>query len=510
MTNSFETITKCYNENKEDKSLSWLEFNTCFNDSKNIGKLFLKNRTELPVVYKMSKHIDFKNIREEKIMKILTDISEYCPHFCRLYGSIEHSVDTNYTKNKNPFIVSEKYPIITNTNLIEFIKGPTFYDYIENNKYSLKTISSFVKQLLIGYYISHRDTGFTHYDAHQSHVMAKSCSKDDVYLYILDEMSQVCIPTHGRVPIILDYSNSYINDMDNLYTSMAHTDRGFYPNKCNAMMDSRVLLVNVVNQLLRLRPNCSNTRTFYTIVRNIFNPIDINWRYGFDKTSENINKNLYMLLECSEDYEYFSSKLDIMSTLFNVPFKNKRIEIDDLKLSYKLLQKEFSKIEELIGKDHILYVYKMIVDKCKMLKTPYLRGESGTVTEFKNFVFHLLGTISKFSVPKDIRYEDVLCSVLNFADCLEGIVNKLCETQYTKKITEDKKLAVKTPLDVYGIFEVNLPHKYTFTSNTKIHIFNTVTKKREYMDKLPTELLDILNNTHPSMRGSVLYDFSKK
>ena len=218
MSNDFTSILKYFNENKKDKSLSWLEFSKCFTEEKNVGKLFISSITNLPVVYKIPQFMDHSNKREEIIMKKLNEMYDYCPHFCRIYDSIDHSINVDYSMNKNPFKVTQKYPIVCQTNIMEYISGPSIYDYLEKNGFKIRTVLSFIKQILIALSIAQTNENFTHYDLHHSNVLVKSCDKDDVHLYVLDDVNQICIPTFGRIPIMVDFEYSHIKNLDNMYT----------------------------------------------------------------------------------------------------------------------------------------------------------------------------------------------------------------------------------------------------------------------------------------------------
>jgi len=154
MVKKFETILKYFNSNKDDKSLSWLEFSKCFGDEKNIGKLFISSNEELPVTFKIPKYIDYMSKREAIIMKGLNELHKFCPHFCRLYGQISHSIDINYEENRNPFQITRKYPIFIENNIMEFIEGYNLYEYLEKNKYKIGKVISLIKQVLLCLHIA--------------------------------------------------------------------------------------------------------------------------------------------------------------------------------------------------------------------------------------------------------------------------------------------------------------------------------------------------------------------
>ena len=146
-------------------------------------------------------------------------------------------------------------------------------------------------------------------------------------------------------------------------------------------------------------------------------------------------------------------------------------------------------------------------DKAKQLRSDYIDNVPNVVKDFQNHIYHLLSSISKFGIPKNLDYESLLCSILNFANCIEGAIYNLSEKQYQKKMDEEEKLSIKTPMGIYAILEVNFPHPYVFSKESVVYIFNKPTNQKIRMENLTDEMIEMLNNTHPSMRGSIIYDY---
>ena len=289
--------------------------------------------------------------------------------------------------------------------------------------------------------------------------------------------------------------------------SFGNSDLGFFPNKFNKLSDAKLFLINVMNHLMKLRPECPTTQNIYNMVKNIFRSLSLDWKYGWDDLGKSINLKIYEILNPEEDKNNFFDKMDILSTLFYMPFKNKNYEIENLKNSYTLLVDEFKKIEKLIGKDYILYVFKNIVDKAKILRKDFINNDKNVVKNFRDHIYHLLSSISQYSIPKGMNYGKLLNGILNFSNCLEGVMYELSEQQYNEKLKNEESVQVNNPLSIYALFEVNFPHYYTFSNKSKIHVFNVKNKSKNSYKNLPETLTTMLNKTHPSMRGCILYDY---
>ena len=250
-------------ENKSDCYLkSEIETNLILNDLENIdnkdqtfinrfskqGKQGVAGITEIDkhkCVYKVSQNINYIIRHEYQIMRALNEISEYCPHFCKVYNIKLCDVDGDYRKKDNPFQVTSKHPIKSEFMFMEYINNTQFYYFIKNQKFSNELLFSTIKQLLMAIYISQTKKQFTHYDLHSCNVMMRQCNKDDVFLYVLDDENQLCVPTNGYYPVIIDFGFSYIENMDNnpLWASLAHTEVGFMTNQYDPIADPKLLLV---------------------------------------------------------------------------------------------------------------------------------------------------------------------------------------------------------------------------------------------------------------------------
>ena len=519
--NDFE-ITNNYIMNKVlSQGLKGLEFDRIFEEKGKQGIVGLMNikddHNESPMdqcVFKSSRYINHLVTHEKIVMEGLNELRPFCPHFCKSFGTIKNHVDGHYRKSENPFEVVEKYPIEIDTLLIEYITGKNLYTMMKENKLSIEAVFSIVKQTLLAISIAQKYKKFTHYDLHGANILLKECDEDTVFLYILDEENQFYVPTYGYYPVIIDFGFSHIEDLNNnpIYSSLAHTDVGFMTNQFDMISDAKLFLVTTSDDVKRFK-NCKEGYKFRNIVRNIFAPLDLDWESGWDNIDK-ISAADY-ILEKLEDIEHSSllfSKfehfcIDIIQSLIYLPLKPRSSE--NMEVAFKTFVNEFSKIEKDISSSfHNLYILKNICDIVREERVYYEKKETRkeSVKRFKNKLYDVVSSIAKNCYPTKVNCEKMICSLLVFSKCVEGM---LYET--THKIREDldelhEKLPLKRPEQIFAAIEANIPSKYTITSETTVYVWDSINKTNDTIT-IPEEYLDIINNVPPLAKGTALYDF---
>ena len=497
------------------KNFDNLKFNRKFKEKGKQGLTGLMDIDEKQVVFKISQQLNYLVKHEYNIMNGLNDIKNYCPHFCKIFGIIQHSVDGNYRKKDNPFSVHSTYPIQVDTILMEYVKGKKLYSMLKNKDFDETIIYSAIKQILLCLSIVQKEKQFSHYDMHSCNIIMKKCDKDDVFLYILDENNQFCIPTFGYYPVIIDYGFSYIKDCDNkpICTSLAHTDAGFLSNMFHKIADYRLFLVTISDELNKYK-NSKNSIKFRNIIRNIFEPLDIDWESGWDNSEKDnaadqilckINKIKHNS-ELFEKYSHFC--IDILQYLIKLPLKKTNNNL--IKESFKMFIEEFIKIENQFTNDfYKLYIFKIVVEAVNDIQDDYSKPQlrNNAINNFKDRIFNSLKDIAKFCYPKDINFEKLICGLIAFAQSSEHILYKAL----SKKIDEMKDGYSQLDTDmeeISGILEVNIPSHYEFNKNSKIFVWDYSTKSRDKF-VLNNTLIEKINKIHPIMRGSILYDTYK-
>ena len=523
----FSSLVEYYVKNKDLKWMDWLKFDQTFEKPGKQGLVGLFQPKKevlspfgkpLKYVFKISQYINYLVQHEYTIMKGLNEISPYCPHFCKAIGTILCEIDPNVRKTGNPFELTTKHPIEKEILLTEYIENSSkFYNYIKSDKINEKIIYSTIKQVLLAISIAQRKKRFTHYDLHSYNIMMKKCNKDVVFLYVLDEDNQFCIPTYGHYPVIIDFGFSYISDLDKgpAWPSMAHTDVGFMSDRFDPIADPKLFLVTVAAEMRQLRNNKKSNK-FRTIVKNIFGKLKIDWDSGWDNTDEkgasdfacemlqgySIHSNLF------DKYDHYC--IDLIQSLIIIPMEEQKYS--NIDQSYKAFLQEFVKIEHDIGNPfYNLYILKGIVDVAREVRVDYIKsGKSRdqAIKYFRESIYERIRCVANYCAPKGIKFEKMLCSLLCLSRNIEGILYDVIESRMKTKQKEYKKLPLQTPEQIYGAIEVNIPDKYIFNKNTTIFVMNCNTEICSRLELTNDQYCQV-NDIPTLTKGMFLYSIFK-
>jgi hypothetical protein len=284
----YNRLLEHYNKNKHLDWNEWLEVEQVFprpGKQGLVGILRSKKDSSVKYVFKLSQYTNYLVQHELTVMTALNEIGPYCPHFCKGIGGILADVDPKMRKDGNPFDTANiRYPIEKEVLLLEYLDHTTkFYNHIRSNRVSDNSIYSTVKQTLIATAIAQKKKKFAHYDLHSNNIMMKKCDKDLVFLYVLDDDNQYCVPTYGSYPVIIDFGFSYANTMEDgpMWASLGHTDVGFMSDRYDSFADPKLLLVTVAGEIHEKREN-KKSRRLKNIVKNMFSGLKIDWQSGWD------------------------------------------------------------------------------------------------------------------------------------------------------------------------------------------------------------------------------------
>jgi len=508
-------------KNKELPWNEWLEFDQSFDNAGKQGLvgLFKVKGTNKKIIFKISQYINYLATHEFSVMTGLKDLSPYCIHFCKSLGIIQCNVDPSVRKEGNPFNIKSIYPIEKKILLCEYInKSTKMYNLIRaKDKINENIIYSTVKQVLLAIIIAQKHKKFTHYDLHSNNIMMKKCNKDTVFVYALDEGNQFCVPTNGYYPIIIDYGFSYIDDMQDksLWASLAHTDVGFMSDRYDWVADPKLFLVTVSSELKKKR-NSHKSKKFRRVVKNMFCSLDIDWEAGWDDEKDkgaadyvmdmlksyNKHSNLF------EDYDHYC--IDILQSLIILPLEEQ--DYSNIHNIYKIFLKEWVKIEcEISSPFYNLYILKNVIDAARKVRasyyTPSMRKDS--VLDFREDILTCTKKISKWCNPKNVNYEQMLCSLLILAKNIEGILYDVIKSRMQVKKKEYDKLPLQSTDHIYAAIEANIPCEYIFNKNSKIVIMDAH-KKGCFTYNLTENDISVINKIHPMIRGTYIYDLYNK
>ena len=183
----------------------------------------------------------------------------------------------------------------------------------------------------------------------------------------------------GFIPKIIDFGFSYVKESDDNYiwSSLAHTEIGFISDRYDRISDMKLFLITVSNEMKRFRSG-KDVTTLRRLVKNIFKDLEVDWESGWDDNDDKaaIDMVSEMLSEMDIESHIFNKYnhfcMDILQSLIKVPLRKKSHK--NLENAYKMLTKEFAKIEKNIGDSFTnIYILKHIVNYVRQLKVYYFK-----------------------------------------------------------------------------------------------------------------------------------------
>ena len=517
----YSEITEYYEANKNRPWKEWLTFERTFDKPGKQGLVGLfklkKGGKDQRYVFKISQYINYLVHHENTVISALTDISPYCPHFCKSIGVILCDVDPKHRKSGNTFDIKSKYPIEKEVLLTEFIdKSCKFYNYIRSSKIEEDILYSTIKQVLMGLSIAQKKKRFTHYDLHSFNIMMKRCNPDLVFLYVLDDSNQFCVPTYGHYPVIIDFGFSYIDDMkDNpLWTSLAHTNAGFMSDRFDWVADPKLFLVTVSDEI-KIKRNTKKAKRFRRIVKNLFFSLNVDWESGWDEGGEKgaidyITETIEEENDISDLFaEYDHYCFDILQSLIILPLEEQNHA--NIEKAYKVWLSEWVKIEnEISSHFYNLYILKGVVDAARQVRPDYKCNSTReeAVNTFKRVIYERINKVSKFCSPKNVHFEKMLCSLLVLSRSMEGMLYDIISERMEIKKKEYERLPLKSTEQIFAAIETNIQDEYVYNENTTVIIYDSVKEETNFL-KLEKEYIKIINKMHPLCRGTAIYDIYK-
>ena len=562
----YDKLISYFEKNKNKPWQEWLVFDKVLVPGKQgqVGLFNSKEDENDKYVFKLSQTLNFLVYHELTIMQGLSEISNFCPHFCKGIGSFICDVEPN-RKSKNPFDISSKYIIQKEVLLLEYIeKSSKFCNYISSDKVSEDVLFSIIKQTLMGINIAQKYKKFSHYDLHSNNIMIKKCNKNLVFVYKLDEDNQFCVPTFGYYPIIIDFGFSYIENMNDkpLWTSLEHTDYGFMSDRFDWVADPKLFLITVSDEMkekrVRYEMPCGETffgdkyafkekfkkkhisecekcnknskevvigpskkaKCLRRIVRNIFYPLKIELDSGWDR-DENKKPAIAYVLDILETYDH-SSKifrtceyycLNLLQSLIILPLEEQNYK--NIGKNFKLFIKEWVKIENEISNEfYNLYILKQIVNIARDVRPDFMDEETreAAISIFRKNTYDEIEKVAKFFRPKKIDFKVFLSSLYLFAQGIEGILYNVLESRMREKEKEYSKMPLKNIEQMFAGIDVNIPDTYKYNKDTVFLILDCVTKDHKIFE-MPKNEIDNINSMKNMFRGGYicdLYDESLK
>jgi hypothetical protein len=512
----FNKLLAYYDCNKDKDWNEWLVVQKIFprpGKQGLVGLMSAKDDDSIVFVFKISQYINHLVQHEFTIMDSLSSVADFCPHFCRVVGAIICKIDPHKRKDGNPFICESKYPIDKEVLLLEYLDNTyKLNNYINSSRVHEKAIFSTIKQTLLAIAIAQQKCNLTHYDLHSNNIMMRRCSKDLVFLYILDDNLQFCIPTHGSYPIIIDYGFSYSHTMNGspMWSTLNHTDVGFMSDRFDPIADPKLFLVTVADEIEESKKSKNSTKLL-NIVKNNYTPLKIDWRSGWD--TDNPKCATDYLLDILSQYnsgstifkeqEYYC--VDLLQTLIVLPLQPQNYT--NIGMSFKTFTAEFCKIEKEISSPfYCLYILKSIIDTARGIRSEYTNKDTReqALSYFKLAIYEVIDSVVKYCKPKDIHFEKMLCSLFCLSKCSEGV---LYDAMFIRTIQKEKmysKIPLKSPEELFTVIDINIEDDYTFNERTNI-IAIDCTKNTCYPVDISEDQRNLINSYKPISRGIELY-----
>ena len=517
----FNDLLEYYQSNKDKPWKEWLKVDKIFPRPGKQGLVGLMTSTDAKqktYVFKVSQYINYLVEHESTVMKSLNELSTFCPHFCRVVGNITCDIDPTKRKEGNPFIQESKYMIEKDVMLMEYLNNSyKFYNYITSEKVLEDTLYSTVKQTLLAVAIAQKKKKFTHYDLHSNNIMMKRCSKDLVFLYILDEENQFCVSTRGCYPVLIDFGFSYCQELDGgpLWPTLNHTDVGFMSDRFDPFADPKLFLVSVSDEINDVWKSKKSKRLL-NITKNNYRKLKIDWDSGWDNDTKKCATDSILKLvqpygglsKLFKEYEYYC--FDIIQTLIILPLQFQNVSNFDI--SYTTFLKEFNKIEHEIGTPfYCLYILKGVVDAARVVRADYIREESKdhAIGYFRQAVYERIDSVSSYCRPKTIHFERMLCSLLCLGQSMEGVLFEAMKSRMSKKQEMYDKVPLKTLEELYAVIDINIEDNYQFGDKTAVLVIDAI-QERCYPLELDDEQKELMNSFSSISRGTELYRLTKQ
>ena len=491
--------------------------------------LLLNTQTDEKVVFKMSQHIDYLCEHEETIARRVNELK--CPVFSKIVDSKVMQINPD-SKAKSPFEAC-KNPINRLVLFFEYIRGYSLSKVIKS-KYTIDTlaIQSSIKIILLAVKLAYDSVKFTHYDLHTSNIIMQKCDKDLRVLFKFDDNNLFSVPTHGWMPIIIDYGFAYVDKIDSgpMYQSLAHTNVGFISCAADPFADAKLFLASVSSHAFRYRKSKSILK-LRKLFKRIFGNLNMDFDCGWDVTDNasiadevldflapaNENRN-GVISELFERYDHFAT--DLIGSLVMLPLETDFMktpvsysgseEEDDgdptkhMTKTFRIFLKQFSKIENVVCSSFTrMQILKILVDEARKSMADYYNPETQQDASyvFQRRVITKIDAVANLVNLSKVNFEKVLCSMLLFSRSLETFLARKLNYLLNKKQSEYmSKLPVKNTIEIIGAIELKIKSDKSVNSKSRwaiVEPFKNVSHWKPDVNEIKE-----LDLAHPLVRGT--------
>jgi hypothetical protein len=522
----YDSCVKLFKANSDTHIGKWLNVERVFKSQGKYGITGLATYNEDPTikfVFKISKYNDNNTQHEHNIMCALGDMRTFCPHFCNSIGLVKCAIGSLSKKLKSFDEPTGNIDFKTDILLCEFLGRMDMELFIKDLGHSDFEVLSVLKQLILGLSMAQKSHKLTHYDLHLKNVMIGNCGKDDVFVYVIDENNQFCVPTHGHFPIIIDYGFSYVENEVSpmLLASMEHANYGYTSCDFDEIADIKRVLYNVCTSVRKYRNSPSITAEFdklEQIVKNIFVCKRSDIYSGLTKYKDcDAYQNVIDVvkpfpIESTIFGKHIITCIDLIQQLICLPVCDMHVNKIDLIRAHVCVDAEWAKIERVFSKKEsakMIGVFKAMIDAAKEVKNDYVsdidssRGKA--ICSFKKSFYTQTAEVCKFFNPKDVNFDILLCSLFIYSTYIETEFFRVSDR--IKKMRQKKraKMMISQPEQIYGALEANFKDPFKFKEGVTVHIFDRVKKEKAVYTPTQNQCDDI-NKVHNLSKGTFIYD----
>jgi hypothetical protein len=518
---NFKNFENYFNQNKHRRWDEWLilidEKDRLDGKQGYVGRLQHPQNKSLSCMYKISKVDDNLVEHEYKILKGLEELSQYCPHFHRSYGIVPF--ESNLHMDHSPLEFNRDSKIVKrNMLLMQYIQSKSdLREFIEDDKVKDDYIINILKQVILAVFMA-QEYRFTHYDLHTENILIRNCNPNMHLLYILDEQTQLLTPTYGYIPNIIDFGFSYCEtETRELTCTLAHTKQGFTSTRFDPYADIKLFLISTVDDIQKESERKEMSKRMGNIIRNIFSGMNVQWGSGWDNSK--LISPIRLVQELTRDYVresvlFFKDDLwiDTVQLLIELPLNP--MPYHELEKACKGFIEEFVRFEDRIASKTLLnYVLRLFVLRVKEFRASYLKeGEESewAVLEIKKHFLSDYTALVNYHIP-DINYEKMICSLLMFTQCIEGLYYDTLQKRYAEKDRQYELMRCKSLLDFYRVLDYSFPNKSPkpLTQKSSIFVMDHVRRQSKtiQLNTLKKEDLNLIEKMERAKQGDYIAKF---
>lgn len=422
----------------------------------------LPNGDKINFVSKIPKRVGFLSDHETQIIKDLNSLNLF--HFPKYFGN-------------GP-------------------KGELFMEYVTSDK-KIKSIDYYlkkdfnltmnlIKQTLMALYIAQNRIQFTHYDLHCDNILLKKVNDNSVFLYVIDDSNQFCVPTGGLCSVLIDFGYSHTSNTLK-YGSLEFTDLGYTPNIFDPHIDAMRFLVTSSKIAERY------SKPFRNIIKNIY-PLSkfVSLSTGWFKKNQSILHAIRTKIICSsaasENKSIFYKKILQCLTIFQglyVP--NFEGDFSSLNNDYHRFTHDYD----------ILTANLTPAEKLELLKIAIIKFTASP--DSSSFVIEYKNNVIKFS-------EEILLHLDALRKSISAYITSATQVHIQQK-NEIYSLIKLNIEQIFGALDFNFHSEFKFDINTTVYMWKdgVVTEFQ-----VPGSEITELNKTSPPLRGTCLYDIWKQ